>query len=328
MRVPLVDFFSVATAAALLVGAVAVQALTHLPPLWVDFVLALVGCIIALLRSRWRWLGFVLLGAAWTMLRADLALSARLPAALEGEDVVVTGTIRGLPRVQDDSTRFDLAVQTTARGGQPAPISGTLRVSWYDTAPDVQPCERWQLHLRLKRPRGLIDPGAFDFERYALSEGITASGYVREDAGNRVVGERMFCVDRLRARISQGIADTLGPGSSSDVLRALAFGDQQAMDEREWAIARATGIPHLIAISGLHIALFAGFGVLIVRLFWKLAPRLTLRWPAPLIEAVASIAFAVSYAAIAGLGLPTRRALVMIGVLLAANVARGAITRV
>ncbi|HEY8010427.1 MAG TPA: DNA internalization-related competence protein ComEC/Rec2 [Rudaea sp.] len=324
MRFPQADFFSVTMALALLVGAVAAQALTHLPPLWIDVVLALAGLIIALLRSRWRWLGFVLLGAAWTMLRADLALYARLPAALEGEDVVVIGTIRGLPRVQDDSTRFDLAVQTAVRSGQPAPISGTLRVSWYDTAPDIQPCERWQLHLRLKRPRGLIDPGAFDFERYALSEGITATGYVREDAGNRVVGERMFCVDRLRARISQGIADTLGPGSSSNVLRALAFGDQQAMDEHEWAVARATGIPHLIAISGLHIALFAGFGVLIVRLFWKLAPRLTLRWPAPLIEAVASIVFAVSYAAIAGLGLPTRRALVMIGVLLAANVARRA----
>jgi competence protein ComEC len=74
----------------------------------------------------------------------------------------------------------------------------------------------------------------------------------------------------------------------------------------------------------LHIALFASFGVWIVRLAWKLAPRLTLRWPAPLIEAFASIAFATGYAAITGLGLPTRRALVMIGVLLAATLARRA----
>jgi competence protein ComEC len=108
------------------------------------------------------------------------------------------------------------------------------------------------------------------------------------------------------------------------VLRALAFGDQHAMDEHEWQVARATGIPHLIAISGLHIALFAGFGVWIVRLLWKVAPRLTLRWPAPLIEAAASIVFATGYAAITGLGLPTRRALVMIGVLLAATLLRRA----
>lgn len=323
-RFPLSDFFSVAAAVALLCGAVAVQALTALPPLWVTLSLAVVGIASTLLRSRWRWLGFVLLGAAWTVWRADLAVSARLPAALEGEDVVVTGTIRGLPRVTEDSTRFDLAVYSAERAGRPVPVYGALRLSWYDTAPAIRPCENWRLRLRLKRPRGLINPGGFDFERYALSEGITATGYVREDADNGASGMRAFCVEGLRQRISQGIADTLGPGAQSGVLRALAFGDQQAMDEREWDVARATGIPHLIAISGLHIALFAGFGVLLVRLGWKLMPRLTLRWPAPLIEATASIFFAVGYAAISGLGLPTRRALVMIGVLLTANLVRRA----
>lgn len=328
MRFPLPQLFSVATAVALLAGAVAVQALTALPPLWLTVALAIAGCVVVLLRSRWRWLGWVLLGAAWTIWRADLALSARLPAALEGEDIVVTGAVLGLPHAQDDATRFDLVADTAEQDGIPAAVSGTLRLHWYASektvVPEIEPCSRWRLRARLKRPRGLIDPGAFDFERYALGEGITATGYVREDAVNRAIGTRMFCVEGLRQRISRGIAAALGPGPQSDVLRALAFGDQQAMDEHEWNAARATGIPHLIAISGLHIALFAGFGVLLVRLFWKLAPRLTLRWPAPLIEALASIAFALGYAAISGLGLPTRRALVMIGMLLAANLVRRA----
>ena len=333
-RALLSDIFSVSAAVALLVGATAVQLLPVLPPWWVDLILAAGGILgIVVLRGPWRWLGFALLGAAWTIWRADIAMAQRLPAALEGADIVVTGTVRGLPHAQDDSTRFDLDVETAAREGAAAPVVGTLRLHWYQSEgsiiPDVAPCARWQLHVRLKRPRGLIDPGAFDFERYALSEGISATGYVRDDAANQTTGARWFCADRLRARISQGIADTLGPGHAANTLRALAFGDQQAMDEHEWAVARATGIPHLIAISGLHIALFAGFGVLLVRLLWKalswkLAPRLTLRWPAPLIEAVASIVFALAYATIAGLGLPTRRALVMIGVLLAAVLMRRA----
>ena len=328
MRFPLPQLFSVATAVALLAGAVAVQALTALPSLWLTIPVVIAGLILASRHSRWRWLGYVLLGAAWTVWRADLALSARLPAALEGEDIVVTGAVLGLPYAQDDATRFDLAVAAAERASQSVPLSGTLRLHWYASektvVPDIEPCSRWRLHVRLKRPRGLIDPGAFDFERYALAEGINATGYVREDTLNAATGERAFCVEHLRRRISQGIADTLGPGPQSDVLRALAFGDQRAMDEHEWNVARATGIPHLIAISGLHIALFAGFGVLLVRGLWKLAPRLTLRWPAPLIEALASIAFALGYAAISGLGLPTRRALVMIGMLLAANLVRRA----
>ena len=330
------DLFSGVTAIALLTGAVAVQMLPALPPRLVTMTLACAAVSLLIVAPRWRWLGFALLGAAWTIWRADLALAQRLPTEFEGRDFVVTGTVRGLPRVQDDSTRFELSIEDArigqgsieqvsiedASGRAPLPLRGTLRVSWHDDAPTVQPCERWQLHLRLKRPRGIVDPGAFDFERYALEQGIVATGYVREDAANRVLGERLPCVDRLRAHISQGIADTLGPGPAADLLRALAFGDQQAMNDHEWAVARATGIPHLIAISGLHIALFAGFGVLLTRGFWRLVPRLTLRWPAPQIEAIASILCALAYGTIAGLGLPTRRALVMIGVLLAATLAR------
>jgi competence protein ComEC len=320
----LLDLFTPTAALALLAGALAVQALGALPSRWIDLAIGVAGLCVALLRSRWRWLSLLLLGAAWTMLRADLALSQRLPPALEGEEVVVAGAIVGLPRVQDDSTRFDFAVKTAEKNGDPIALSGLLRLSWYQHAPELSPCSHWRLHLQLKRPRGMIDPGGFDFERYALEQGITATGYVRENVDNVSSGGDAICIDRLRVRIGEEIVSALGPGPNADLLRALAFGDQHAMDEHEWAVARATGIPHLIAISGLHIALFASFGVFLVRGLWKLVPWLTLRWPAPLIEAVVSLLFGTVYAMLAGFGLPTRRALVMIAALLVANLARRA----
>lgn len=302
--------------------------LSTLPPRWIDALLAVAAIALILIFRRARWIGFFLLAAAWTMWRADLALSQRLPHALEGADIVVSGQVHGLPRAQDDATRFEFDVQSVTHDGAAIALSGRLRLAWYDSktdsAPDIAPCSDWQLRVRLKRPRGGVNPGGFDFERYALEAGIVATGYVRESTDNRESGSAMFCVDRLRERIGNAIDATLGDTNSAHLLRALAFGDQHAMDEREWAVARATGIPHLIAISGLHIALFASFGIALVRLFWKLAPRITLRWPAPLIEAVASLAFAVAYALIAGFGLPTRRALVMIAALLVANLARRA----
>ena len=322
IRIPIAEVFRPAAAVALLIGATAVQALPALPPVWVDIAMILLA--LAMLPWRLRWLGFFLLGAASTMLRADLALSQRLAPALEGEDIVVSGGIHGLPRVQDDGTRFEFDVREATHGDTPIALAGRLRLSWYEGAPELHPCDRWQLHLRLKRPRGMVDPGGFDFERYALERGIVATGYVRDGETNRPLGADAICVDRLRERIVESISATLGDVASTHLLRALAFGDQHAMDEHDWAVARATGIPHLIAISGLHIALFAGFGVLLVRVLWKLAPRLTLRWPAPFIEAAASLVFAVSYALVAGFGLPTRRALVMIAALLVANLARRA----
>jgi competence protein ComEC len=320
----LLNLFSPAAAVALLGGAVGVQALSELPSRSIDLALGLVGLFFVLLRRRWRLIGCVVLGASWAMLRADISLSQRLPTSFEGADVIVTGTVLGLPRVQDDATRFDLTVDEAQKDAEPIALSGVVRVSWYEQAPELPPCSLWRLKLRLKRPRGMIDPGGFDFERYALEQGITATGYVRDDAVNGRIGVAAICVDRLRLRILDNISAAIGPGSSANLLRALAFGDQHAMDEKDWAIARATGIPHLIAISGLHIALFAGFGVWCVRRLWRLAPRLTLRWPAPLIEAVASLLFAIVYAMLAGFGLPTRRALVMIAALLVANLARRA----
>lgn len=330
MRVefPLTEFFRPVTALALLAGATAVQMLPALPPHWLDALTASTAVALIAISSRARRIGFFLLAAAWTMWRADLSLSQRLPHALEGADVVVSGQIHGLPRARDDATRFELDVDSATHDGSAIPLSGRLRLAWYDTesdaVPDIGPCSDWRLRVRLKRPRGGVNPGGFDFERYALEAGIVATGYVRASDDNHESGAALFCVDRLRARIGEAIDATLGDTHSAHLLRALAFGDQHAMDEREWAVARATGIPHLIAISGLHIALFASFGIALVRLLWKLAPRLTLRWPAPLIEAVASLVFAVAYALIAGFGLPTRRALVMIAALLAANLARRA----
>jgi competence protein ComEC len=305
----------------LLTGAVAVQMLPQLPPHSVDWALA--AFALSLLPwSRLRWCGFLLLAAAWTMLRAELALSDRLPAVLEGQDTTVVGTVHDLPHTQDDGTHFEFDVEGAIHAGSSVALQGRLRLNWYDSAPAIAPCARWQLHVRLRRPRGTVNPGGFDFERYALEQDIVAIGYVREDADNREVGRAASCIDVLRQRIVDSISTTLGDTPSAHLLRALAFGDQHAMDEHEWAVARATGIPHLIAISGLHIALFASFGVMLVRLLWKLAPAVTLRCPAPLIEAVASLLFAVSYALIAGFGLPTRRALVMIAALLVANLAR------
>jgi competence protein ComEC len=150
----LLDLFTPAAALALLGGALAVQTLTALPSRWLDIAIGVLGLCVALLRSRWRWLGFILIGAAWSMLRADFALSQRLPSALEGQDIVVTGTIVGLPRVLDDSTHFDFAVTKAENNGAPIALGGTLRLSWFTDAPELQPCSDWNLRVHLKRPRG------------------------------------------------------------------------------------------------------------------------------------------------------------------------------
>jgi competence protein ComEC len=335
---------------ALLGGALLVQALPRLPPRWCDYVLLSVipaQAVIRVLLARIktdpglhrdggqrraglpRFLALLAITSAafgWTALRADVAMQARLPHALEGRDLVVTGTIKGLPEAESESTRFDFDVARASLDGAAIPLQGNLRLSWYasrnGSAPELKPCSRWRLRVRLKRPHSLLNPGGLDFERSALQKRIIATGYVREDAANAQLSQSA-CVDGLRARISNAINAALpDEAHAARLLRALSVGDQSALDEADWQIVRATGVSHLIAISGFHVGLAAIFAALLVRGLWWLCPALALRMPRPIAEAGIALPAAIAYGALAGFGLPTTRTLWMIGAVTLSRILR------
>jgi competence protein ComEC len=311
-------------ALAILAGAVLVQGLPVLPPRWLDAVLAVFAlvCLSMCLRWQrhaWSWLLPVVVAAfAWTAWRADLAMHARLPHALEKQDILVIGTVMDLPQAQDGSTRFEFDIAHAEFDGHIVPVQGHVRLSWYASrqhdAPMLQPCSTWRLRVRMKRPHGLVNPGGMDFERSALQKGIIATGYVRDDPDNAMVAKGA-CVDGLRARIAAAIAAALPDDAhAARLLRALSVGDERALDEHDWQVVRATGISHLIAISGFHVGLAAVFGAWLVRLAWWLFPSLGLRLARPLAEAAVAFPAALAYGALAGFGLPTTRTLLMIAV--------------
>jgi competence protein ComEC len=313
-----------ATGAALLLGVAAVQWLPALPPpAWS----ALPGLVVLWASLRWprlRLPALLLLGAAWAIWRGTLALDLRLPRDLEGRDFQVTGALSGLPQARSDATRFVFDVDHALLDGEPVALRGHVRLSWYDSAPVLPACSRWQLHLRLRRPRGLLNPGGFDSERSALERRIAAVGYVRQDSANRLLRDGL-CVDGLRERIAAGIARRVRDDHDAALLRAFSIGDTRGLDQDDWEVARANGVPHLIAISGFHVGVAALFGVGLVRLLYLLWPALALRLPRSPAQAAAALLAAGLYGALAGFGLPTVRTLLMIAVVALARCSRRAI---
>lgn len=312
-----------AFACAALLGAVLVHGLDALPARGIAAVALAVGLLLACVRTPVR-LGFVsLAAAAWTVLCAHVMLDARLPSDLHGHDFDVIGEVRGLPQRESGLVRFEFAIESATEHGEAIELHGPARLSWYGAAPELAPCSRWSLRLRLRPPRGHVNPGGYDGERGSVQNGIVAVGYVREaDSNHALPTVDGVCIDGARQAIAAAITRELDGGRSSQLLRALAVGDQQGIDDRQWQVLRATGIGHLIAISGLHVGLFAAFGALLARAFWKLWPRLTLRVPGPIIEAPAALACALGYGWLAGFGVPTVRTLLMIGVVLLARLSR------
>lgn len=306
----------------LLLGVLAVQWLVVLPPAWVYGVLAAIACIALRLRTYGRALAWCLFGVAWACWRGSSAMDARLPRDREGQDITIVGRVADLPLVGNDTTGFLLDVEHAAFGDTPLPLHGRVRVNWYRDAADIQPCSRWQLSLRLKRPRGLLNPGGTDSERSALERNIVAVGYVRDSADNVPLGPARFCINAVRAAISRAIAERVSDPHDAALLQAFSVGDTRGLSQHDWEVARANGIPHLIAISGFHVGVAALFGVWFAKLVYLLFPRCGWRLPRVQAQAMGAMGVAGAYSALAGFGLPTVRTLLMIGIVALARCSR------
>ncbi len=298
---------------ALLAGICCFQFFPQLPPLAWSCVAALVA-IVCWFKISLRPITIFLFGLLWAWWHASLTLSSRLPETYVGHDLIVQGYIENIPEaVSVDSYRFIFIVERMQSDTELAwtAVSFKTRLRWYKNSPQLRAHDRWQLRVRLKAPRGLANPGGFDYERWLFSQRIDATGYVKNSSdNNRLDNDDCQHIDCWRQQLSR----KLKLGSSPEVaglLAALAVGDKSGISHLQWDVLRSTGTAHLMAISGLHIGLIAGLSFAVTRWLWKLFQLVQL-CPATRAAAVAAILCAFVYAVLGGLSLPTQRALIMV----------------
>lgn len=296
------------------------------PPQWAAFgVLALPG--LASTR-RARPVAAFALGFCYAWLAAGVELGERLPRDLDGRVFVATGTVDSLPERGRRRLRFNLAVERLEGQGGIVEGPDRLRLSWYEDFPPLAPGDRLRLPVKLRRPHGYFNPGGFDYERWLFREGIDATGYVTDDRAPERLGRAPLAgrLDRLRDRLGKRVSAAVpGEGEAEALLKALTVGDRRGLDDAAWRVLNATGTSHLVAISGLHVGLVAGFGMLLGAGLARLCPPALRYRPARHWGALSALAAAFIYAALAGFALPTRRALVMVVAALVALVSRRAV---
>ncbi|MCF8117672.1 MAG: DNA internalization-related competence protein ComEC/Rec2, partial [Desulfarculaceae bacterium] len=168
----------------------------------------------------------------------------------------------------------------------------------------------------------LANPGGFDYARHMASQGIRVTAYAGKRSALKVRQARAASGPRAwlmaaRQRLAREL-DALPRGQGRALLRALILGQRGGLSGATREAFGATGTAHLIAISGLHIGLVWGLAFLLLR--WGLAawPGLALRRPVIKLAAAGALLPAAGYAALAGAGTPTLRALIMIACLVAA----------
>jgi competence protein ComEC len=258
-----------------------------------------------------RWLAWAVVAFIGTAVYAQSQLDRRLAVDSGQLDIAVTGWIDEFPEAAPDRTVFSLRVT----GGEAAILPNRLRLSWYDAPDGLAAGAAVSVVARLRAPRGLANPGGFDYERWLFTERIGATGYVRSGTVGTAVpptlAQRWLA---FRAGLARRIEANTRSKSGGALLVALTLGERNGFDDAQWLALRRTGTSHLVAISGLHVGLIAALS------FW-FAHAIGLRLPylsryALEIAAFVSAVAATGYAALAGFALPTQRALIMVVVAL------------
>ncbi len=272
--------------------------------------------------------------------RASAFQQQALDPALEGQDLLLTGRISAMPQFGENSTRFRLAVESATLDGQAVRVPPRISLAWYgglrnedgvllepsQLPPALQAGERWQFSTRLRAPHGVRNPHGFDFELWLWEQGLQATGYVRagrrDPPPQRLAQTYAHPVEWARQQVRDAIlqrapALVATPAEAEraraiGIVAALVTGDQQAIARSDWDVFRATGVAHLMSISGLHITLFAWLAALLLRALWRTSPRLCLAVPAQHAGLLGGLLLAAAYALFSGWGVPAQRTVLML----------------
>jgi competence protein ComEC len=285
------------------------------------------------MRMRVR-LGAILLAAtalsaALTGWRAAAFVTTRLASTLEGRDIAVTGVVASMTHRSEAGLRFRFEPESARLDGRELVLPPQLMLGWYggaDSASDssatqplpaeLRPGERWQWTVRLKAPHGQVNPHGFDYELWLWEQDVQATGYVRNGARDppprRLGATWQYPLEQARQRVREAIYAEVADPRLAGVLAALVVGDQGAIERADWDVFRATGVAHLMSISGLHVTMFAWAAAALLGRLWRRSARLCLAWPAQQAGLAGGIALAAAYAVFSGGGVPAQRTVFML----------------
>lgn len=220
---------------------------------WKALCIGLVIMIISFLYGTWH--------AAWNV--------SELP---EAGLIELRATINSTVSVNGDRARFHLLLDGTKRER----IAATIRLS---TKHEQQAVLMWhrgdQVRLRgeIALPSGARNFGQFDYADYLAKRRIhrvlTVEGleHVQWESGKRyTLSGFLGWIEQYRSLLGDRV-EALYPGQQSGFMQGLLIGLRTEMDEALFRRFSDLGLTHIIAISGLHVAIVVGGLLGVMRLF-------------------------------------------------------------
>lgn len=196
----------------------------------------------------------------------------------------------------------------------------------------VRPGEPVRILAMIGPPPPPASPGAYDFARDAWFNRVGGVGFALGELEPTALPappwrlRLTMAVNDLRWRLAARIVARMGPDSGG-IGAAMVTGHEAWVTPEQTEAMRASGLAHILSISGLHMAIVGGFVFAAVRLLVALWPWLALRVPGKKVAAGAGLVAVTAYLVISGAPPPAERAAITAGmVFLAVLVDRQAIS--
>ncbi len=301
--------------------------------------LALSGYVFYKIRRRRLWMrefvalaGFLAFGFLAPGLHAPDSGDASLLRNLqESRRATVEGVVAEPPRVLDGKISHLIDLSSIQYADESKPVEGRARINFYgslNTLKRLKMGDRVRIkRVRLKRPRNLKNPGGFDYARYLRFSGIQATGGIAKADQVDVLGFEpppfyATFPERVRRAMLRQIDRNL-QGETAALVKSLALGERRFLSEETYETFKATGLAHILAVSGLHLGIIAAAAFWVgyrisFKILWRWYPHFAHAGHARKWAALLSLLCVLFYAMIVGWKISAIRAGLMVFFYLAA----------
>ena len=274
-------------------------------------------------------MALVCAGTFWAQLHTRWEATDMLSAPVMAS---VTGQIMKVEQFTTGRTRFTLQIvsglRREAAHGQTLNRPKVVRVSSRKPVDGARVGLWLKGRARLAAPSGPAFPGSYNFAFQGWFSGLAASGFFlgqpallkHEPDGSQppsFAHSFRMTVEEARNRISNLIRSQM-LAREGGLAAALIVGDRSGIDEQTSEVLRQSGLAHILAISGLHMALVSLTVMISLRAFLAFFPAIVLRYPIRKWAASGALFFAAGYLLLSGASVSTQRAFIMIAIMLLA----------
>lgn len=224
--------------------------------------------------------------------------------------LLLEGRVRGVPARDGAEVRFDAEVRIVGGRAAADERPRLARLRWRDAPVLPRAGERWQWLVRVSAATGTRNFAGLDVARHHLRDRIHLSGEVLTASLTSRLELAPASVHTWRARVALRIAEHVADPEAAALITALAVGITSGMSTDQWRVFNATGTTHLVAISGMHVTLFAAVMFFVARRAWR-GLRFTHITREPFALTLGLLA-AGAYSMLAGFSVPTQRTLLML----------------